>query len=539
MEINDSGKSVTVDLLVIGGGITGVGIAQDASSRGLKTALVEKNDFASGTSSKSSKQIHGGLRYLEHFSLGLMYESISERHTLTRLAPGLVRWAPFLLPHFASKGKKWRASVGLWLYDHLAWTGSELRHRRLTFNEILNYSPQLRKEGLIGGALFYDCVTDDARLVLSIALDARSRGCLIYNYVAAEELIIKNRRAVGAVVRDVLTGESWQISARQVVCAAGPWTDQTLSKLGEARKEKRIRPAKGVHIVLRRERLDVHHVVLIPSAHDRRFLFVIPWYEGIVVGTTDTEFLENPDDVRPERDDLQYILDAINWSFPDAGVGNADIVSSYAGIRPLVNAPGKSTADVPREYKLFESPSGIIVVAGGKLTTYRRMAKVVVDRVVRRLKSENQDLVAMPCWTQRIRLGFPPDPGFDPFAPIDLAEDIRKHLLADYGTWARQIVSILADSPQWSRRMVPGLPYILAEAYFGATQEMARTIEDILSRRTRVTLLNPDQGRSCAFEVSQIMAKVLKWSPEERQRQLKAYEKTIEKKFPGGTSLKN
>src|SRR5262245_45226350 len=230
----DSNQIQMVDLLVVSVGITGIGIAQDAAARGLQTALVEKGDFASGTSSRSSKQIHGGLRYLVHFSLGLMKESISERHTLTRLAPGLVRWTPFLIPYFRAKGKRWRTSLGLWLYDNLARTPAELQHRVLNTSEILGYAPELRRDGLLGGARFYDCLTDDARLVLSVALDAQSRGALMHNYVAVEAPVREHGKAAGARVRDALTGKSWEIRARQVVVATGPWTDRTLDLLEEA-----------------------------------------------------------------------------------------------------------------------------------------------------------------------------------------------------------------------------------------------------------------------------------------------------------------
>jgi glycerol-3-phosphate dehydrogenase len=535
--MRDSHQIEEMDLLVIGGGITGAGIAQDAAARGLKTVLVEKGDFASGTSSRSSKQIHGGLRYLEHFSLGLMKESISERHTLTRLAPGLVRWTPFLIPYFRGKEKRWRTSLGLWLYDNLARTPAGLRHRVLNASEILGYAPELRRDGLLGGAHFYDCLTDDARLVLSLALDAQSRGALVCNHVAVEASIREHGKTAGALVRDMLSGQSWTIRARQVVVATGPWTDRTLDLLGEAADHERIRPAKGVHIVLPRSRLNLNHVVLIPSVRDRRFLFVIPWYEGIVVGTTDTEYHQAPDEVRPERADVNYILDAMNWSFPEARIAAGDLVCSYAGIRPLINVPGKETADVPREYKLFETEGGVISVAGGKLTTYRRMAKAVVDRVVRRLKSTNKDLLVMPCWTHRIPLGHPPEDEFNPFKQTDLPEDIRNHLIADYGVWTEQVVSFLQSNSSLSRRMVPELPYILAEAYYAVTYEKARTLEDILVRRTRVALLDPARGRGCAREVATLVAAELNWSAEDIERQIELYERAIKTRFCGPEDL--
>jgi glycerol-3-phosphate dehydrogenase len=532
----ERGTGAPLDLLVIGGGITGAGIAQDAAARGLHTALVERGDFASGTSSKSSKLVHGGLRYLEQLSLGLMYESIAERHVLTRLAPGLVRWRPFLLPRFQGKGKGWKTEVGLWLYDHLACTEKAKRHARLSSDALLERIPALRRDGLAGGALFYDCVTDDARLVLALVLDAATRGAAVYNYVAVEELLYENGKAAGARVRDVLSGESWPIRARQVVAAAGPWTDDLLRRAGDGAEERRIRLSKGVHIVLERGRLDLGGVVLIPSARDRRFLFVIPWYEGIVVGTTDTDYDGDPGDVRPDLDDVDYILDALRWSFPDASPGRDSVISSYAGLRPLIHVPGKASTDVPREYRIFETARGVVAVAGGKLTTFRRMARATVDRVVRRLRGKTAS-VPHPCWTHRIPLGNPPEPGFDPFRKSDLADEVRRHLIDDYGTWARQIVSILEVFPAWSRPMAPGLPYILAEAHFAVTRERARTLEDVLARRTRVALLDRDQGRGCADEVSRIMANELGWSEEERARQVAAYTRALEERFPGAASL--
>jgi glycerol-3-phosphate dehydrogenase len=526
-------RDMSVDLLIIGGGISGAGIAQDAAARGLKTALVEKGDFGSGTSSRSSKLIHGGLRYLEHFSLGLMRESIVERHTLARLAPGLVRWTPFLLPHYQGKTNRWIYSAGLWLYDYLARTRREHRHRMLGPAATLAEVRGLRRSDLTGGALFYDCVTDDARLVLSLVLDAQSRGAVVRNYTIAEELIHENERAAGAAVRDLLTGESWKIHARQVVVTAGPWTDVTLMRLGDTSKQERIRPAKGVHVVLQGSRLPLRQTILIPSARDRRFLFVIPWYEGVVVGTTDTEYRGDPDEVAPERDDIQYILDALNWSFPEERIGLKDLVSSYAGIRPLINAPGKKTADVPREYRVFESRRGVIAVAGGKLTTYRVMARLVVNRVVRLLRSKSLDRVIMPSWTHRIRLGNPPEGVFDPFGKIDLPQDVRDHLVADYGTWSRQIVSILEVHPEWNRRICEGLPYILAEVYFAVTHERARTLEDVLCRRMRVTLLDPVRGRDSLRAVCETVAPVLNWGPEEVAEQMDSYENALPRKFPG------
>jgi glycerol-3-phosphate dehydrogenase len=534
---NDARADAPYDLLVIGGGITGAGIALDAASRGLRTVLVERGDFAAGTSSRSSKLVHGGLRYLEQLSLGLMYESIAERHLLTRLAPGLVRWRPFLLPSFRGKGKKWKASLGLWLYDHLARAPAELRHRRLPRREALRIAPGLRQEGMRGAASFYDCVTDDARLVLSIMLDAQARGARVHNYTTVEEVLREGGRAAGARLRDALTGASWEVRARQVVSASGPWTDRVLELAGEFSREKRIRPAKGVHIVLARGRIEISSVVMIPSARDRRSLFVIPWYEGILVGTTDTDYVQSADGVRPEAEDVDYILAALDWAFPAARVSRADVVSSYAGVRPLVNAPGKSTADVPREYRIFEGSSGMLSVAGGKLTTYRRMARVVVDRVVRRLRRQGVDRPVLPCWTHRIPIGSPPEEGFDAFRGCDLPDDVRAHLVADYGLWSRQIVSILELHPVWARPMADGLPYILAEAYFAAAREKARTLTDVLARRTRVALLAADQGRGCADDVSRILAGELGWSEEERLRQIAEYERVLREELRAGSAL--
>jgi glycerol-3-phosphate dehydrogenase len=521
----------SVDLLVIGGGITGAGIAQDAASRGLSTILVEKGDFGSGTSSRSSKLIHGGLRYLEQLSLGLMYESISERHILTRLAPGLVRWSPCLLPYYRGKSKKLRTAIGFWLYDNLARTAAEHRHRRLSAAEVAEDYPEIRREGLIGGVRFYDCITDDARLVLSIVLDAQSRGAKALNYVIAEELIRVDGRAAGAKLRDLISGETFEVHARHVVCAAGPWTDRTLERLGEGVAEERIRPAKGIHVVFRRDRWRVSDLVLIPSARDRRFLFVIPWYEGIVVGTTDTDYTGEPDKVRAEPDEVRYVLDAVNNTYPDAEVGSRDILSTYAGIRPLINVPGKSTTDVPREFGMFESSSGLLCVAGGKLTTYRRMAKAVVDRVAAGILEKDRDRILTPCWTHEISLGAPPEEGYSPFSRHELDADIRHHLVSDYGTWTSQILSFLDERPEWGRRMVSGLPYIFAEAYFAVTYEKARTLEDILARRTRVTLLDCDHGIGCVEEVARIVAPELGWDSKEVTRQIQAYETAVDQRW--------
>src|SRR4051812_3614247 len=330
------------DLVVIGGGITGTGIARDAALRGLKVALFEKGDYASGTSSKSSKLVHGGLRYLEHGEIGLVFESVSERRGQTRVAPHLVRPLPFLIPIY--KGAKPGLEVmnfGLWIYDSLALFRAPKLHKTFRGTRAaLEVEPQLRAEGLRGALEYYDCATDDARLVLENALDAQALGahCHTYTEVTRFERA-EGGRITGVAVRDRLTGEVRSVTARAVVLAAGAWTDEMINRFEIPIGRPLLRRTKGVHVVVPRERLPLSRAITLVSPVDHRVMFAIPWRERTVLGTTDTDFTGTADEVAADRNDVQYLCDSANGVFPDARLEPADVIATWAGLRPLIAAP--------------------------------------------------------------------------------------------------------------------------------------------------------------------------------------------------------
>ncbi|MDQ3296716.1 MAG: glycerol-3-phosphate dehydrogenase/oxidase, partial [Myxococcota bacterium] len=393
----------TYDVVVIGGGITGAGIARDAALRGLKVALFEKGDYASGTSSKSSKLVHGGLRYLEHGEIGLVFESVSERRVQTRVAPHLVRPLPFIIPIY--KGAKpglELMNVGLWIYDTLALFRAPKLHRTFRGTKAaLELEPQLRADGLRGALEYYDCATDDARLVIENAIDASMLGADCHTYTevlrferagALEGHSVDpsgadgrraDRRITGVVVRDRLTGVTRTVTCRAVVLAAGAWTDEMIRRFEIPMDRPLLRRTKGVHIVIPRERLPLARAITLISPVDARVMFAIPWRERTVLGTTDTDFSGSADEVAADADDIKYLCDSGNGYFPGANLTPADVIATWAGLRPLIAAPPNvDESEISREHEVFAKPDGLVIIAGGKLTTYRRMASEAVDKTL-------------------------------------------------------------------------------------------------------------------------------------------------------------
>lgn len=463
------------DLLVIGGGITGVGVAQDAAHRGLRVALVEKADFASGTSHASTKLLHGGLRYLEQFQFKLMYEALHERNRLTRLAPDIAEWLPFLIPIYGNGWKMERIGVGLWVYDLLAGFPRGHLHRRIGPEETIRLAPHLKEEGLRGAYLYYDCRTNDTRLTIEVMKSAVHGGAAVANYCGVVELVKLHQQVTGAVVRDQVTGRTFPVKAGAVVNATGAWVDQVIG-LDEPGAAQRLRPSKGVHLVVPADRLPVQGAVLAPSpSGDGRFIFVVPWQGAVVLGTTDTQYTQDPDQVAADEEDIAYILAAANASFPNAGLTRADVISTFAGLRPLIKADAATTAALPREHQIWVSDSGLITVAGGKLTTYRTMSAEVTDLVLKRLGRR-----PTACRTGDLRLG-----GEMPWAVNEL---VKKH-------------------PELDEFVVPGLPHLKAEVAYAAREEMAIFPEDFLARRTRIALLDRGHGEARREEVAALLSR--------------------------------
>lgn len=478
-----------VDLLVIGSGITGAGVARDAAMRGIHTAIIDKGDFGGGTSSRSSRLVHGGLRYLEVGDWRLVFESSRERRVLLKIAPHLVRPRSFIFPiHRGGRISKIKLAAGLTLYDVMALLRNVRRHRMLGKQKTLKAEPNLRRSGLRGSGRYYDAQCDDARLTLATVRSAHAHGALAANYVSMDELERADGRIRGARVTDRITGESYTIHARVVVNATGPWSDRLRAKEGEA---PTLRPTRGVHVAVPRHRLGNHGAVTVISPLDGRVMFVIPWGELSYVGTTDTDDETDPDEARANADDVVYLLRSANALFPDARLQSDDVVSTWAGIRPLLKPENPmDPSSVSREHKVLEGRSGMISVVGGKLTTFRVMARQVVDLVASRLHELDGRSVAPRARTDKEAL-----PGGEvtdtevlvkEIVAEGYAQVVARHLVEAYGTEAAAVLRLAQSDPDLNRPVVPDHPVLRAELVHAARREMAMTLCDLMMRRTHL-----------------------------------------------------
>ena len=522
-------ESNRFDLAVIGGGITGAGVALDAASRGYSVALVERDDYASGTSSRSSKLVHGGLRYLQNFDLGLVREALLERSLMVNLAPHLVRPLPLLVPSFEGKRPDRLMGVGLNMYDVMASErrrrrgrsarrGRELeesqeewspdRHRMIDGEEAVSLVPALADRHPTAAYLFYDCQTDDARLVLTVLGEAERFGAVCANGCEVAGLVEDDGRAAGVRVLDRAGGGELELRADNVVNATGVWADRIRpDELYGEEEVPRIRPSRGTHVTLPPAALPVEAGAIIPAGAGRT-IFVLPWLGRTLVGTTDNDYDGPLEHVPPAKDDVAYLLDACNDFFGTSLAAN-DLAGAYAGVRPLISTGDpKKSVDISRKAELYETSSGLVTITGGKLTTWRRMARLAVDRVVEREGRE------APCRTHEIPLGAPVDPGELPEVQGVDAES-RELLAARYGYAAREVLELADEVPELRRRAVPGMPDLLAEAAFACRREQARSVADVLLRRTRLGLLEARSLVGAEAEgpraVAEAMAGELAW----------------------------
>ena len=503
------------DVLVVGGGITGAGVALDAAARGLRTALVEKADFASGTSSKSSKLIHGGLRYLQQKEFRLVYEALAERQRLLANAPHLVTPLPFLIPLFGGGGLRDTSlarlySIALWQYDLTGGVRIGKRHRRISRDEALALVPTLDTNRLVAGFLYWDARADDARLALTVLRTAViNYGAVAANYAPVAAIIRRSdtERACGARLED-----GTEIRAQVVVNATGVWSD-LVRGLDEGRSVAGwLRPAKGIHLTFPANRLPLKVAAVLPSPGDRRSVFVVPWGDFTYAGTTDTDYAGPLDDPECTPVDVDYVLAAVNAAMTSP-VTREDVVATWAGLRPLVSAArSQRTADLSRRHRMSVSDHGVVTVTGGKLTTYRRMAADTVDTVVgllgrgpRRSPTAHLRLLGA---VGSASLG---DAGAA--GRLRVADATLTHLAGRYGTEARTVIAMTEADPELARPLVPGLPYLRAEAVYAARYEMARTLEDVLARRTRALLLARDVSAAAATDVARLIAPELGWPP--------------------------
>jgi glycerol-3-phosphate dehydrogenase len=520
------------DVVVVGGGITGAGAALDAASRGYSVAIVERADWAIGTSSRSSKMVHGGLRYLQNFDLGLVREALLERQLMVQLAPHLVYPTPFLVPALGEDRRSRVLGIGLNMYDVMATTRvgqarrdreareragdywAPDRHRTIPGDEATELIPALEPLDPSEAYLFYDCQTDDVRLVFTILGEAERFGALCLNRTEVTGLRSEGGRAAGVRCTDLESGEAFEVEALNVINATGVWADQIRpEEIHDEAEVPRIAPSRGTHITLSPESLPLTRAACIVPAGSERTIFALPWYGRPLIGTTDNDYEGDIAHPKPAADDVAYLLEATNTFF-GTELGAADVTGAYAGVRPLISTgdPRKSV-DISRKAELYETSSGMLTITGGKLTTWRRMAKQVVDRMV-----ERAGRVA-PCRTADIPLGMAAGEGeLDPpdgLAEADLPGGYRDLLAFRYGHAGRRVLDIAGERPELAEPIVAGEPDLLAEAALAARVEQARTVADVLLRRTRLGLLAAPALRTpeAVRPVAEAMGSELDWDP--------------------------
>jgi glycerol-3-phosphate dehydrogenase len=526
------------EVVVIGGGITGAGVALDAASRGYSVALLERGDYAVGTSSRSSKMVHGGLRYLQNFDLGLVREALVERQLMVQLAPHLVYPTPFVVPAFAEARRQRSLGIGLNMYDVMATTRigrsrremraardeaedlywSPDRHRTIGREELLELVPSLEPRDPRDAYLFYDCQTDDVRLVLTVLGEAERFGAVCLNGAEVTEVLAANGRAGGVAFVEAESGERFEVEADNVVNATGVWADRIRPELLEEEDVPRIAPSRGTHVLLDRDALSTGSAACIVPAGEGRAIFALPWYGCTLIGTTDNDFAGDIDRPQPASADVEYLLEAVN-AFFGVSLGASDLVGAYAGVRPLISTgdPRKSV-DISRKAELYETSSGMLTITGGKLTTWRRMAKQTVDRLVEREGRE------APCHTAEIPLGREARTE-ELEAPEGVGGEAVAQLAFRYGHAARAVLELARERPKLAAPIVPGRPDLLAEAAIAARLEQARSVADVLLRRTRLAILAAPRLRDAAAArpVAEALGDELGWSRRRVRREAEAW----------------
>lgn len=520
----------TFDLAIIGGGINGAGVARDAASRGMKVALVEAKDFASGTSSRSSKLIHGGIRYLENFEFGLVFEALSERQRLFEIAPHLVHPLRFVIPIYKTgRVPAWKMGLGMWAYDALSLFEAPELHTFMDSEEAHHQLPSLRTEKLDGAFTYYDAYMDDDRLVLETLRSARGFGAEIANYTKATGIEQEGGAIRALKCEDALTGNRFSLKARHFIGSVGPWTDRLgLDFFSDWKRA--LRPSKGVHLTFRRERFPLTDAVVMGA--ESRIVFAIPRHEMVIVGTTDTDFPADPGQVRAEKEDVRYLLQVIERYFPGVKISQGDIVGCYAGVRPLIDDGAKTESKTSREHSIWTDPRGITFVAGGKYTTYRKMAEQTVDAALHSFSTDEQAKFA------RSQTLLP----LNPLVTEMLLERARREaprwahvydisvtaaeLLADrHGLEAVEILrraQVRVQAPRGSEAWV-----WCAEALHAVERTMCASMTDFYFRRTPLVLSRKDHGLPFAGAIADTMGDVLGWDRERRNEEINALQNQI------------
>ncbi len=507
------------DVVVVGGGINGCGIALEAAGRGYRVLLLEQGDIGSGTSGRSSRLIHGGLRYLQDGKVRLVREASRERHWLLSEFPHLVKPLRFLIPFYRGQGRRWVTRIGLWFYDYLSGYTNVAKHRSVTAPEVVAAEPRIRREELMGGAFYYDAWTDDFRLVLLNARKAHEAGAHVLPYARVEEILIEEGRATGVAFRDTLADRRHEVRSDVVVNATGPWSD-TIRRMGG--RSPRLRPTKGVHLFLPRTQVGNMNAVVMRAPQDRRFVFALPWRTLTLIGTTDTDYHGPPEEARAESDDVAYLLDAVNETFPLAQAEPEDVVSTYAAVRPLFGRLGIPESAVSRREKIIRDAPGLISLIGGKLTTYRSVARRVIRRALRDLRPPTG---VMPTEEPR---SLPQTAKDEPgkMEALGFGPETLDHLEMTAGPQMQELVRILEDT-SLRERLLPDLPYVRGQVAYAVRHEMALRLEDVLVRRLRVLHEDPEHGLGVAEEVAKLMAAHLGWNASRIAEEVERYGRVV------------
>ena len=528
-----------LDILVVGGGVVGAGSALDAVTRGLTTAIVEARDWASGTSSRSSKLIHGGLRYLEMLDFGLVREALTERGLLLdRIAPHLIRPVPFLYPLTHRVWERAYVGAGVLLYDTMAYTSGTAhglkRHRHLTRRRALHEAPCLRKSSFTGAIQYWDAQVDDARHTMTVVRTAAGFGALAANRVQVTGFLRQGERVTGASLVDVETGENFEVRAKQLINATGVWTDDTQA-LADTRGQFHVRASKGIHLVVPRDRLQSTTGIILRT--EKSVLFVIPWGRHWIIGTTDTDWSLDKSHPSASSSDIDYLLEHVN-SVLTSPLTREDVEGVYAGLRPLLTGESESTSKLSREHVVGHPVPGLVVVAGGKYTTYRVMAADAVDEAARSMDARVPDSCTdqipltgaegyRALWNQRRALAVS--------AGVHVAR--VEHMLNRYGSNVHDLLAILRADPSLAEPLPGADDYLQVEALYAVTHEGARHLEDVLARRTRISIEAWDRGAAAADPVARIMAKELGWDEEQTVREIEHYRTRVQAERDSQTKL--
>ena len=507
-------KNDEFDLLVIGGGISGCGIALDAVSRGLTVALIESRDFASGTSSKSTKLVHGGLRYLKQLDFGLVSEVGKERAIVHKNAPHLVHPEKMLLPILKDGTYgKWITNIGLRIYDYLADVEGDDRMKMLSKSETLQQEPLLSKKRLVGGALYAEYRTDDSRLTVSVCKTASDKGAVVSNYLEVLEYIYQDKLVGGVKVKDQFNGEKFEIKAKKVINATGPWADK-LREMDGPIEGKRVFLSKGVHIVVNHNKFPIKQTAYF-DGNDGRMIFAIPRQKVVYIGTTDTEFEGDPRSCTAENTDIEYLLEACNCIFPKPGLKKRDVISTWAGVRPLINEEGKDPTEMSRKDEVFVSDSGLVTIAGGKLTGYRKMAQRAVNKALNNKSKKSA--------TKNITIS---GGNFENYKDVnryiqnltviyqkELKNGEAKDLVYRHGKNAAKILEHMHDT---------GSDVVISELLYCMENEMCMTALDFADRRTGMVLFEPEYLATKVDKIIKTMKKHYNWNEERSEKELKS-----------------